>query len=45
MKKIIKVANKDYPAGIYLFNADSGNTRTMREICSKLIIKAPEWCQ
>ena len=31
-----------FPASIYLFNVSNGNTRTMREICSKLTMKAPE---
>ena len=31
------------PAGIYLFKVNKGNTKTMCEICSKLIIKKPEW--
>ena len=30
------------PAGIYLFMANNGNTRTMCETCSKLIIETPE---
>ena len=30
------------PAGIYLFKVNKGNTRTMCEICLKLIIKKPE---
>ena len=30
------------PAGIYLFNLDNGNTRTMYETCSKLAIKKSE---
>ena len=31
-----------YPIGSYLFKVNKGNTRTMREICSKLKIKTPE---
>ena len=31
-----------FPAGIYLFEDNNGNTRTMCEICSKLTIKTPE---
>ena len=30
------------PAGIYLVKVNNGNTKTMREICSKLKIKTPE---
>ena len=30
------------PAGIYLFKVNKGNSRTMCEICSKLIIKKSE---
>ena len=30
------------PAGIYLLNVKSGNFKTMCEICSELIVKAPE---
>ena len=32
----------EYPAGNYMFRVNNRNTRTMCEICSKLIIKAPE---
>ena len=32
------------PAGIYLFKVNNRNTRTRREICSKLTIKTPEQC-
>ena len=31
-----------FPAGIFLFNVNYGNTRTMCEICSKLTLKTPE---
>ena len=31
-----------YPAGIYLFKVNNGNTRAMCEICSKLKIRTPE---
>ena len=31
-----------YPAGNYMFKANSRNTRTRCEICSKLTIKTPE---
>ena len=31
-----------FPVGIYLFHVNNRNTRTMCEICSKLIIKTPE---
>ena len=31
-----------YQAGIYLFKVSTGDNRTMREICLKLIIKTPE---
>ena len=30
---------------IYLFKVNMGNTRTMREICSKLTVKTSEWRQ
>ena len=30
------------PAVIYLFKVNDGNTRTKREICSKLAINIPE---
>ena len=33
------------PAGIHLLKVNKGNTRTMREICSKLRIKASEQLQ
>ena len=36
---------KLYPIGIYLLKVNNRNTRTMREICSKLTIKIPEWRQ
>ena len=35
------------PAGNYMFQVNNRNTRTKREICSKLTIKTPErrhWC-
>ena len=32
-------------AGIYLLQVNNRNTRTKYEICSKLTIKTPEWCQ
>ena len=31
-----------FPANIYLFKVNNGNTRKKREICLKLIIKLPE---
>ena len=31
-----------FPAGNYMFKANSKNTRTRFEICSKLTIKTPE---
>ena len=31
-----------YPVGIYLLKVNNRNTRTRREICSKLTIKTPE---
>ena len=31
-----------HPAGDYLFKVNDGNTRTMCEICLKLVIKTPE---
>ena len=33
---------KHYSGGIYLFKVNSGNMRTMCEICLKLSIKTPE---
>ena len=33
---------KAYATGIYLFEINNGNTRTMCESCSKLTIKTPE---
>ena len=38
-KNIIQLHN---PAGIYLLKANNRNTRTRREICSKLTINTPE---
>ena len=40
--KIMKIYPSMIPAGIYLFQAHNGNTRTMCEICLKLTIKTPE---
>ena len=37
--------NEKLPAGIYLLKVNNRNTRTRREICSKLTIKMPEWRQ
>ena len=43
-----KSCNKDhsqslrYPSGIYVFKVNNAKSKTMREICSKLTIKAPE---
>ena len=31
-----------FPAGIYLFKVNNGNTRTTCETCSKLTIKIPK---
>ena len=31
-----------HPTGIYLFKVNNGNIRTIRETCSKLIIKTPD---
>ena len=31
-----------YPANIYLLKVNNRNTRTRREICSKLTVKTPE---
>ena len=39
------VSESTPPAGIYLFKVKNGNTRTMCDICSKLIIKTPERSQ
>ena len=33
---------RKHPAGIFLFKVNNGDTRTVREICSKLMIKTPE---
>ena len=30
------------PSNIYLFKVNNGNTKTISEICSSLIIKTPE---
>ena len=34
-----------FPAGIYLLKVNNRNTRTRCEVCSKLIMKTPEWRQ
>ena len=34
-----------FPAGIFLFKINKGNTITMSEICSELTRKTPEWRQ
>ena len=39
---LIEFKCTDSPAGIYLFKVNDRNTRTRREICSKLTIKTPE---
>ena len=31
-----------YPSGNFMFKVNNRNTRTRREICSKLTMKAPE---
>ena len=36
---------RTHPVSIYLSKGNSRNTRTKREICSKLIIKIPEQSQ
>ena len=43
-KKIIikKKKKRETPAGIYLFKVINGNTRVIREIFSKLTIRATE---
>ena len=33
------------PANIYMFKFNNRNTRKRCEICSKVTIKIPEWCQ
>ena len=33
---------KSFPADIYLFKANNGNTEAKCEVCSKLTIKTPE---
>ena len=42
-KTLVKIG--PHPTGIYLSNIDIRNTRAMRKICSKPIIKTPERCQ
>ena len=37
------VVEKNYPANNHMFKIDIDNTRTRCEICSKLIIKTPEF--
>ena len=32
-----------FPAGNYMFKVNNRNTRKRCKICSKLIIKTPEW--
>ena len=39
---MLKIRAESITAGNYLLNFRNGGTRTMREICSKLIIKTPE---
>ena len=39
----VELTKWNYLAGIYFFKADSENTRTMPEICTKLATKTPEW--
>ena len=38
----IVTTSGQYPAGIYLLKVNNRNTRTRREICSKLTLKTPE---
>ena len=38
----IAIKINDIPAGNYMFKVNNKNTRTRREICSKLTIKIPE---
>ena len=47
LKKIQKfvLKNSIYPAGIYLFKVNNGNTRAMCEICLKLTTKKSKWRQ
>ena len=48
LSRIWKVPLDDqtlFPASIYLFKANTGNTRTMCEICSNLTVETPEWRQ
>ena len=40
--KLAKKQEDPFPTGICLSTVNSGNTRAMREICSKLTIKIPE---
>ena len=40
-ERLMSVLSSD-PVDIYLSEVNKGNTRTMFEICSKLIIKTPE---
>ena len=41
--KFTLIREKAIPAGAYLFKFNSGTTITMRQMCSKLIIKASDW--
>ena len=40
-KSLCKGNTEGYPAVVYLFKLNSGNTRTMCEICSIATVKTP----
>ena len=41
-RKNVFYENGSYPDGIYLFKVESGNTRTICEICLKLTIETSD---
>ena len=44
MQLLIKI-DKVFPGGIYVLKVNNGNSRMMREICSKLTKNKSEGCQ
>ena len=40
----VKTGQNECTAGIYLFNVNNRNTRTIYKICSKLTVETPEQC-
>ena len=42
MRSSTSASCSGYPAGIYMLKVNNRNTRTWREICSKLTINTPE---